>query len=200
MKINTNRDQRNISHARCWLNRAMKDFSLFKKIVPFDKRSNKPIRCSDPALAVYLLQQSVEKAVKAAVIASGQYKTRNFIHYYKHNSLALIMNLNNKIVAQSQAMGLGPVANMMGIDLADGESGAEDRRVRPLPPARRHAGQPVLCAATLHRRGQPALRSAEQPTLRPPLPGGRRIHDRGHDLVSLDGRLGSTGPGHRRVR
>lgn len=122
MKINTNRAQRNISHARRWLNRAMKDFSLFKKIVPFDKRTNKPVRCSDPALAVYLLQQSVEKAVKAAAIASGQYKTRNFIHYYKHNSLALIMNLNNKIVAQSQAMGLGPVAKMMGIDLADGES------------------------------------------------------------------------------
>jgi hypothetical protein len=122
VNIDTKRAQRNISYARRWLNRAMKDFGLFRKIVPFDKRANKPVRCSDPALAVYLLQQSVEKAVKAAAIASGQYKTRNFIHYYKHNSLALIMNLNNKIVAQSQAMGLGPVAKMFGIDLADGES------------------------------------------------------------------------------
>lgn len=122
MRINKDKAQRNIEYARRWLNRAIKDFNLFKKLVPFDKRTNKPVSCSDPALAVYLLQQSVEKAVKAAAIASGQYKARDFIRYYSHNSLALIINLNNKIVAQIQAMGLGFVAKMMGIDLVDGES------------------------------------------------------------------------------
>lgn len=62
--------KRNIEHARRWLNRAIKDFALFKKLVPFDRRTNKLVKCSDAALAVYLLQQSVEKAVKAA--ASGK--------------------------------------------------------------------------------------------------------------------------------
>ena len=47
--------------------------------------------------------------------------------------------------------------------LADGEPGTEDRRMRPFPPARRRAGRSVLCGAPLHRRGQPALRRAEQP-------------------------------------
>lgn len=122
MKIYENKAKRNIEYAQRWLNRAIKDFNLFKKLVPFDKRTNKPVRCSDPALAVYLLQQSIEKAVKAAAIASGQYKARDFIRYYSHNSLALIINLNNKIVAKIQSMGLGSVTTMMGIDLVDGGS------------------------------------------------------------------------------
>ena len=122
MDVNTGRAKKNIKYARRWLNRAIKDFDLFKKLVPFDKRTNKPVRCSDPALAVYLLQQSVEKAVKAAAIASEQYKARDFIHYYSHNSLALIINLNNKIVAKIQAMGLETVVKMMGIDLSEGKT------------------------------------------------------------------------------
>jgi len=116
------RTRRNVEHARRWLNRAIKDFALFKKLVPFDKRTNKAVKCSDPALAIYLLQQSVEKAVKAAAIASGQYKPRDFIRYFKHNSLALIIDLNTKIVSQIQAIGLGPIATMMGVDLVDGKS------------------------------------------------------------------------------
>jgi len=122
MKIYETRVKRNIEYARRWLNRATKDFDLFKKLVPFDKRTKKPTRCSDPALAVYLLQQSVEKAVKAAAIASGQYKARDFIRYYRHNSLALIINLNNKIVKKIEAMGLSFLTTLMGVDLVEGEA------------------------------------------------------------------------------
>jgi len=122
MKPYEEKAKRNVEHARRWLNRAIKDFTLFKKLLPFDKRTNKPVRCSDPALAVYLLQQSVEKAVKSAAIASGQYKPRDFTSYFRHNSLALIIDLNSKIVSQIQAIGLEPVAMMMGLDLADGGS------------------------------------------------------------------------------
>ena len=43
--------------------------------------------------------------------------------------------------------------------------------------------RPVLRRPPLHRRGQPALRRAQQPPLRPPLPGRRRVHDRRHDLA-----------------
>ena len=39
--------QKNIDYARRWLNRAIKDFNLFKKLVPFDKSTNNPVRCSD---------------------------------------------------------------------------------------------------------------------------------------------------------
>ena len=53
--------KRNVEYARRWLSRAIKDFTLFKKLVPFDRRTDKTVKCSDPALAVYLLQQSVEK-------------------------------------------------------------------------------------------------------------------------------------------
>jgi hypothetical protein len=122
MALHQERAKRDIEHARHWLNRAVKDFTLFKHLVPVDRRSNKSVRCSDPALAIYLLQQSVEKAVKSAAIASGQYKARDFRSYFKHNSLALIIDLNTKIVSRIQAIGLGPVATMMGIDLANGGS------------------------------------------------------------------------------
>jgi HEPN domain-containing protein len=122
MKIYEKKAKRNIEYAQRWLNRATRDFNTFKRLVPFDKKTNKPVRCSDPPLAVYLLQQSVEKAVKAAAIASGQYKARDFIHYYSHNSLALIVNLYNKVIDQIQALGMEIVANVIGIDLGDGES------------------------------------------------------------------------------
>lgn len=111
---------KNLEYAQRWLDRAIKDFEAFHRLVPFDKRTRKTIRCSDPALAVYLLQQSVEKAVKAAAIASGQYKTKDFTNYYKHNSLALILNLNKKIITKIDVLGLKPVTDLMGIDLADG--------------------------------------------------------------------------------
>ena len=98
MKVNKDKTQKNMEYARRWLDRAIKDFSVFKKIVRFDNKTKKTVRCSDPALAIYLLQQSIEKAVKAVAVASGQYEARDFVGFYKHNSLALILNLNNKIV------------------------------------------------------------------------------------------------------
>ncbi len=111
----------NLEHAKRWLNRSNKDFYVFKKLVTFDSKTKKTVRCVDPALAVYLLQQSVEKAVKAVAIASGQYEARDFTRFYSHNSLALIINLNNKILAKVKELGLDSVAGLMGIDLSDGE-------------------------------------------------------------------------------
>lgn len=114
------RTRKNLEYAQRWLDRAIKDFETFKRLVLFDRRTRKTIRCSDPALAVYLLQQSVEKAVKAAAIASGQYKTNDFTSYYKHNSLALILNLYQKIIDKLNSIGLKPVTDLIGVDLADG--------------------------------------------------------------------------------
>ena len=50
-------------------------------------------------------------------------------------------------------------------DLADGQPGPQERRMRAFPPARRQAGRPDLCRAPLHRRGEPPVRRAEQPPL-----------------------------------
>lgn len=114
------RIEKNLEYAQRWLDRAIKDFDAFKRLAHFDRKTRKTIRCSDPALAVYLLQQSVEKAVKAVAIASGQYKTNDFINYYKHNSLALILNLDNRIIEKIDLLGLKPVTDLMGVDLASG--------------------------------------------------------------------------------
>jgi len=109
----------NISYAKQWLSRARKDFNVFKKLVSFDKKTRNTVKCSDPALAVYLLQQSIEKAVKALAIASGQYKTRDFSNYYKHNSLGLILNLIKRICDKVQFFGLSEVTNLIGVNLPD---------------------------------------------------------------------------------
>jgi hypothetical protein len=121
MSIDKRKATSNIEHAKRWVNRSNKDFNLFKKLVAFDNRIKKPARCSDPALAVYLLQQSVEKAVKAVAIASGQYKARDFVGFYKHNSLALIINLNLKMLIKIKELGADYMISLMGIDLADAE-------------------------------------------------------------------------------
>ena len=110
----------NLEHAQRWLDRANKDFDAFKKLVPYDRKTRKTVHCSDPALAVYLLQQSVEKTVKAAAIASGQYKTKDFVGYYQHNSLGLILNLNRKMADRIVSVGLRKVADDMGVDLLGG--------------------------------------------------------------------------------
>ena len=122
MGIDKRKAASNVEHAKRWLNRANKDFNLFKKLVRFDNRIKKPARCSDPALAVYLLQQSIEKAVKAVAIASGQYEARDFVRFYKHNSLALIINLNIKMLAKLKELGADYMMSLMGIDLMDAES------------------------------------------------------------------------------
>lgn len=121
MQINESKTQNNIEYATRWFNRAVKDLNLFKKIVRFDSKTSKPSRCSDPALAVYLLQQCVEKAVKAVAVASGQYGAKDF-RFYSHNSLALILNLNIKLITKIRGLGLDSIAALMGIDLVDGES------------------------------------------------------------------------------
>jgi len=109
--------RKNLEHAQRWLDRAKKDFNAFRKLVSYDRKTRKAVHCSDPALAVYLLQQSIEKTVKAAAIASGQYKTKDFVGYYRHNSLALILNLIQKIVDRIISLGFGEVADGMGVDL-----------------------------------------------------------------------------------
>ena len=85
-------------------------------------------------------------------------------------------------------------------DLADGQPGPQARRVRAFPPAGRQAGRPVLRRAPFHRRGEPPVWRAEQPAVRPAIPGRQRIHHRRHDRLSLDGELEGPRPGHRGIQ
>jgi hypothetical protein len=91
------KQQTNLEDAKRWLRRAQMDFNGFKRFVPFDKKSRKPVRCSDPALAVYLLQQSIEKATKAVAAATGKYSYRR-LKSQGHNSLKLLLNFYRDIL------------------------------------------------------------------------------------------------------
>ena len=73
------------------------DFNAFKRIVPIDKKSHKPARCSDPALAVYLLQQSIEKATKAVAAATGKYSYTR-LKSQGHNSLNTLLDFYREIL------------------------------------------------------------------------------------------------------
>lgn len=120
MALRKNKTEKNIEYANRWLNRSIKDFNLFKRLVPFDRKTKKPVISSDPALAVYLLQQCVEKAVKAAAIASQQYEYKD-IRRFSHNSLALIISLNSKMVARVKSLGLDLFTDMIGVNFKEGE-------------------------------------------------------------------------------
>jgi len=122
MKTNKARAKQNIEYAQAWLNRSNKDFTQVKKLVRFDKNTNKTVRCADPALAVYLLQQTVEKAVKATAVATGLYQGTDFTRVYRHNSLGLILDLFNKMVTQMNGMGFDSLSKMVGLNLVEGQS------------------------------------------------------------------------------
>ena len=60
-----------LEKANQWLGRAFDDFAAFKKLVGhFDNKTKGIIAYSDAPMAVYLLQQCIEKMAKAEIIAS----------------------------------------------------------------------------------------------------------------------------------
>ena len=57
VRISKKKQKQNNDWAIQWLMRAKQDFGTFKILVKFDKKTRATVRCSDPALAVYLLQR-----------------------------------------------------------------------------------------------------------------------------------------------
>lgn len=125
----TEKQKSNLEYAHQWLARARQDFNTFKKLVPFDKKTQRTVRCSDPALAVYLLQQSIEKAVKAVAAASGQYSPSK-LRRFTHNSLVLLLDFYaNTLAPRLLNMGFGPFLDALGLNTAaDLEKMAELKR------------------------------------------------------------------------
>lgn len=118
----TTRQQTNLKQANRWFNRAQKDFNAFKLLVPFGKNTRKPVRCSDPALAVYLLQQSVEKASKAIAAATGKYPYRR-LKQHGHNSLVILLDFLISILdAMAGRAPIRAVFEMFGLDARNGLS------------------------------------------------------------------------------
>jgi len=63
-----------------WIARANKDYDAFKRL-----------GSSDPALSVYLLQQCIEKTIKAIAISSGKYRLSD-IRGFSHKSAELLLD------------------------------------------------------------------------------------------------------------
>ena len=120
------RRPKNLAWAEQWIDRARKDYSAFRKMVTFDSKTRKAVPCSDPALSVYLLQQAVEKVMKAVAIASGQYSYHQISRFYSHNSLALFANLYLKLIEAMRVNGIAPMFVVLGFNLDDEEKKLRD--------------------------------------------------------------------------
>ncbi len=118
-----------LENAKYWVRRANKDLVAFKKFVPFNRQTYKNIRCSDPALAVYLLQQSIEKAVKAVVIASGQYTPTAIRRTFSHNSYDLLLDFYLRVLSKVRDLGLDDLYTLLsGIGVIQAEEKISDAR------------------------------------------------------------------------
>jgi len=91
------KQRENLEKSIRWLRRAQMDLNAFKKIAPSDRNTHKIIRCSDPALGVYLLQQSIEKTTKAVAAATGKYSDRRLMSH-GHNSLDVLLGFYREIL------------------------------------------------------------------------------------------------------
>lgn len=105
--------------AEQWLRRSRKDFDAFKKLVPFNKDTYRVVRCSDPALAVYLLQQSIEKVVKAVVIASGRYSPTVIKRHFGHKSFDLVLDFYSKMISHIRELGISELYESFGVTVDD---------------------------------------------------------------------------------
>ncbi len=103
----------NVVNAKRWLRRAQMDFNAFKMLVKFDKNTHKMVRCNDSSLAVYLLQQSIEKATKAVAAATGKYSYKR-LKGEGHNSLILLLSFYQEILMTITSY---PDINNIGIGL-----------------------------------------------------------------------------------
>ena len=61
-----------VQNAEAWLRQARRDSAAVGRLLGQYQRGTRPHLSRNPEVAVYLLQQSVEKAAKALMIASGE--------------------------------------------------------------------------------------------------------------------------------
>lgn len=97
--------------AAIWIERSRKDYEAAKLL-----------KTEDPALAIYLLQQCIEKSVKALAIASGSFDCEYLKSKSKHNSKRLLIELWQKLVGSKGSSTLSSILdlpNVLGPDLIE---------------------------------------------------------------------------------
>lgn len=110
----------NLEYSYGWFVRAQRDFNAFKMLVKFNRDSHDAVPCKDPALAVYLLQQSIEKAAKAVAAATGKYSYSR-LKSHGHNSLVMLLDFYQEILNMMvSGEGIGAVFEAFGLDVGNG--------------------------------------------------------------------------------
>jgi hypothetical protein len=84
--------------AAIWIERSRKDY-----------KAAKMLKAKDPALTVYLLQQCIEKSVKALAIASGKFKSSYMKDKFGHKSKALLIELWQNLGASKSSSSLSSI-------------------------------------------------------------------------------------------
>ena len=87
--------------AAIWIERSRKDYEAAKLL-----------KTKDPALAIYLLQQCIEKSVKALAIASGKFDCGYFKNNSKHDSKGLLKELWRKLGVGKSSSTLSPILDL----------------------------------------------------------------------------------------
>ncbi len=96
-----------------WIERSRKDYEAAKLL-----------KTKDPALTIYLLQQCIEKSVKALAVASGKFNSSGFKRKFRHNSKELLIELWQKLAASESSSTLSSIcecdlANVPEADLVE---------------------------------------------------------------------------------
>ncbi|MBN2187540.1 MAG: hypothetical protein JW732_08865 [Dehalococcoidia bacterium] len=92
--------------------RANKDYKAFKRL-----------GSSDPALSVYLLQQCVEKTIKALAISSGKYQLSDIKGKFSHRSVDLLLDFwqNLEVASGNNQKSVAAIRSMTKVDKAKPE-------------------------------------------------------------------------------
>lgn len=122
-KILNKKQAINLKYSYKWLRRARNDLKVFKQLVSCDKDTHKIAHCKDPALSVYLLQQSIEKATKAVAAATGKYPYRK-LKSHGHNSLAVLLDFYRRIILSigNKSLGTELFSKVFGQDVKSGSA------------------------------------------------------------------------------
>ena len=100
--MNTKIKRRN-EDAAIWIERSHKDYEAAKLL-----------KTKDPALTIYLLQQCIEKSVKALAVASGRFNSSYIKDKFKHNSKELLIELWQNLGA-SKSSSLSSICNLRNV-------------------------------------------------------------------------------------
>lgn len=94
--------------AAIWMERSRKDYEAAKLL-----------KTKDPALAIYLLQQCIEKSAKALAVASGEFASGYIKSKFSHNSKRLLLELWQKLGVSRRSSTLSSILNLTNVTDSD---------------------------------------------------------------------------------